>query len=223
MLKEKNQKGKIIIEYEKDKLLKIFLLAKYIDEQIKLEQAVPSIILNELLNCFERYDPLQKLAKQIDAHTEKCHKYLSSVGYDFSVERDRDIIIGEYRLNIDEKDRQEAKTQKITEELNLYKLIKECFEMIINIDTYTFIRISNNRLISMIYETINNKLKDFDNASIKTYTRYVITGRIASSIGLIDSKKTYCDYHHKKTGYNKFLYDEIRNKLKKHPDHKKPI
>jgi hypothetical protein len=207
------EKALLTIEYDRVNIFKILFLAKDIDGLIKKEQDIPSKLLLKFLGYFAEHDPLKRFKDHLDEMIEGCYKYLKDCDYDFSINRIVVKKVGDYRLDTGDEDRRPVRTQRLKVEYNLRQLITDCFDALINLDIHKFQRTSKNNIVRFIYSTVLEKTKDIDKRDFTTFKKYVLTGLIASHLGIIATKKTYFEIHHTKYKYNKFLFDQVRNKL----------
>ncbi len=226
------------MEFDESKYFHVIFGYELLMEHIKTNKDIPAALLNDFVSLFDIIDPQEEIENNKEVIIEKCYQYLKDCNYDFNIkisypvppEFPPNLLMENGTLSISstthkigppplpsEQNRTTSKSKKqsrIYERLTLRDLLDSCLYGITNKKIY---RVLNNKpeAIKMIIEEVNEFNKKLGKKKLNTYKTYVITGIISSSIGVIDSKEKYKEIHKKTSGYNKFLFEQVRNSLKK--------
>jgi hypothetical protein len=215
-MNEKNKKRKIILEYKEGKFLEIILFAHYINELIEQGKDIPANLAEEFINFFENYDPIPDINKNLKIIIVECQKYLKECGYDYSIKKARFFPTINFSMNsIKEADRK--KPQRIYSNLNLLDLLNECFRAFTSIEPFYLLGMDKKKKLEFIYDQVSQYNNWLDDKKFNPYKVKVITGTIASYLGIIQSKDEYSKIHKTLFHYNKFLFDQVRNILQQNP------
>jgi hypothetical protein len=217
MKKENTQKVKTILEYDKKKSFEMFFLSLHIDELIKQNKDIPASLLSEYLTFFEIFDPEKSKRDDIESLIQKCYEYLKKCSYDFTVKEV--ILVPIYNLSqnvdapVDSKDKLKKKPQRLYIKLTSLDLLEKCFSAVINIEVFERVGMNKKMIIEFIYGQVDGFNNNRLNQKLNQYKVKVITGLIASSLGIIHDSNTYSEIYKTTSGYNKYLFDQVRNNL----------
>jgi hypothetical protein len=199
---EKIISWKIIITLKRLSFVDFLKLYRQIKEIINQGKEVPLALVKEFVNSIEIDDSDLISRGNRENLIKNCYEYLSSCGYDFSFPSEYSgiiwPIIGQKNLDY-----------------NLHQMITEAVDFILRISPVDWIRLKKSDLVKILYNEINIFNQNNLHNKLTPYSTLVITGYISANFGLINSYETYTSHNKKKKGkgYNKFLKDEVRNKL----------
>jgi hypothetical protein len=215
-MKKEETTHKIVLEFQIQNVFQFYFLAHSIEELIKQNKDIPADLLRKFLILFDSYNRFQDIEKNLNEIIENCYNYLKNCGYDFSR---RKVILSSHDINITHETENRIvaayvapRRQKVN--LSLHDLLKNCYNKILNLDPVESLRIDKKGMMEFIYGNIKSYNFELGKKSLTQYKEYVITGIIASSIGLINTEFP-SETIKPSQQYNKVLYLEVRNILRK--------
>jgi len=215
-MKEGDKKYKIVLEFEKQKVFKIYLLAHSLQEHLKQDKDIPASLLNEFINLFEGYNRFYDVKKNYKENIEGCYNYLKKCGCDFSLKK---VILSSPEIEISQESENRIvanckNPEKLNVKLSLYDLLEKCFNMIINFETVESLRVDKKGMIEFIFNMANSYNLELGKKRLSDFKVHIITGLIASYSKIIDTKVP-TETNKPLNEYNSDLYHEVRNILRK--------
>jgi hypothetical protein len=197
---EKPEVGKVLLRVRGIEFDSFIKIAYEIKENIRQRKEVQSSAVKDFFEAIEIED-INIFTNERNKYDliEICYKYLSNSGYDFSVPYSSIKF--------------PSSEEEITLYHNLRSMLTESITTILNIPFFTWIKMTKNELIKIIYDEISEYNQSVLDNSLTEYSTYVITGNISANFGLIQSLDAYKKNHIKEKGYNRFLFDVVRNNL----------
>jgi hypothetical protein len=204
-----NKKIRIIIEYDKDKLWKVFTQGIVIKQCLIKNKEIPLGLLKDFFDNFQQYDPVQELRRNIISIIEGCYDDLKKIGYDFSITKYNCVPIIDPYYSPLTRGRRIKEIQRKRHNLNLESLLKECWDKILSIDALELLAMDDVKKIDIIYNQVSSYNYKLGNKKLTYYKVCVITGKIGTYLGI---NKTMKDYG-RESGYPHYLFEQVRNAL----------
>ncbi len=213
MEKKNKHQIKLWLEYDAKDHWRIVSLSHDLMNHYYNDDAIPTAIFKEFISYFKDVDPDFKFKAISNELIEICYKYLKSSGYDFYYKPPPKFADGS-PLTPKHKALIRSKRMSWNVNYSLKKLLEHCFSELAQRDIYKR-RLSKDEVIKFINQDIVLYNFKLGKKKLGKYKVYVFTGVIGSSLGIIDSKEEYSNKQKKTSGYNKFLFEQVRNSLQK--------
>jgi|ERR1035437_606562 hypothetical protein len=213
MVNNKNKNKRVILEIKEGKYFEFILYAYSFDELIKQDKDIPAKLLRTFFNFFESYNPSIDRTVTIEKIINQCYEYLKASSYDFYFKKFK--TLPEMNLTFPHvKQNTNTKIHKVIYELSLKDLLNKCFDAFVLLDPVDQLNMDKKKKIEFIFSQVKNYTDRLNKKNARSsYSIYVITGVIASSFGIIDTKDEYSRIHKTSSDYNKYLYNQVRNNL----------
>jgi hypothetical protein len=215
-MKEGDKKYKIVLEFEKHKVLEIYFLAHSLQKHLEQDKDIPASVLKEFINLFEMYNRFHDVEKNYKENIEGCYDYLKNCGCDFSLKK---VILSSPEIEVSHESENRIvanfkNPEKLNVKLSLYDLLEKCFKMIINFEAVESLRVDKKGMIEFIFDMVNSHNLELGKKRLSDYKIHIITGLIASYSNIIDTKVP-TENNKPLNDYNTDLYHEVRNILRK--------
>jgi hypothetical protein len=213
MANKKNKNTRVILEIKEGKYFEFILYAYAIDDLIKQDKDIPVKLLRNFFNFFESYNLSIERTVTIEKIINQCYEYLKASSYDFYFKRFK--TLPEMNLTFPHvKQITSIKINKVIYEQSLKDLLNICFSAFVSLDPVDQLNMDKKKKIEFIFSQVRNYTDRLNKKNaLSSYSIHVITGVIASSLGIIHTKDEYSRIHKTSSDYNKYLYNQVRNNL----------